>query len=112
MRVSKIMNNKSLQKKIFPHLSTEFKTINPTNNKFLKEFETFSPEKIENVLESSLKAYESWRKVPLKDRLKKMEKLIDKFEAHKDELGKLITLESVLLIFNYRVKPLQIPKEK
>lgn len=98
MKVSKIINNKSLQHKIFPHKPTDFKFINPVNNKFIKEFNLYSDEQIEKVLENSKEAFKKWRILPLKERLKKMEKLADKLESYKEELGILITQESVKYI--------------
>lgn len=95
MKISKIINNQALHKRIFPYGSTEFRSINPYNNKLIKEFDVYPEEKIEKILENSNKAYDTWRKKSLKERLEHMKKLADQFEKHKEELGKLITMESV-----------------
>lgn len=96
MRISKIIHNRGLQKQIFQFDRSEFQSINPANNQLIKKFEQFGKDKVEEILANSTNSYKKWRILPLSDRLNKFEKLAENFEKRKDELAKLITVETVI----------------
>lgn len=68
-------------------------TVNPATGKILKTFKPASQTEIERSLRKSEKAFKSWGKLEVADRLKLIKQLADHLEKHKHDHAKLITLE-------------------
>lgn len=98
MKVSSLIKNKDLLKKIFPYDQTKFLTINPFNNEKLAEFPYDTNEQTNKIINSSFEAYKLWKNISLDKRLEKMENLSNSFIKHKENLAQLITLEMVLFV--------------
>ncbi len=75
-------------------LTTTIKSVNPTNLGTLAEVPVTSNGAIAAAIEASHKAYERWSNLPLKIRLSKIENFQRLLIKQKDEIAKLITLES------------------
>jgi acyl-CoA reductase-like NAD-dependent aldehyde dehydrogenase len=95
MKISKIIKNTNLLKKIFPYNPTDFQTIDPVNNKFIKRYDSDTKDKIKEKIENSQKSFQEWRKKNIDQRLEKFKNLATNLEKNKDELSKIITLEMV-----------------
>jgi len=69
------------------------KSINPYNNQVLKEYTSYSTEKLEQMLQQSEQTFKQWRKTSFAERKKLMLKAAEVLNSTKQELGKLISLE-------------------
>ncbi len=74
------------------------KTVNPFNNKTIKNFEEFSDEKVDQKLETAHKAFAKWRAEPVETRSKLLKNVAKLIRERKQELAELITLEMGKLI--------------
>ncbi|KAJ9099108.1 hypothetical protein QFC21_003987 [Naganishia friedmannii] len=68
-------------------------TISPIDQKPVLTRPLQTEEQLDHVIAESVKAYKSWRKVPLDDRLKIAEQWMTEFEKLKDVLAEEITLQ-------------------
>lgn len=73
--------------------SSPIKTVNPFNNKVVKEFGVMAPEEIEACINAADQAYRSWRRTSFAERRGILQKVAEIMRNRKDELGKLATLE-------------------
>lgn len=73
-------------------LST-YQTINPATGELGKEFATATDTEIEEAVNSSHKAFDSWQRVPIEDRAAMMNRAGELMHERKTELANLITLE-------------------
>ncbi len=71
----------------------KYSTVNPATNKLEKEFAFESQEDIIKKIEKANAGFQEWRKVPLADRITRMNKVADLMEAKAEEFGKMATLE-------------------
>ena len=71
----------------------QFKSINPYNNEVVGEYTGLTSEELNGKLELSNKAFQSWKKVPLAQRTKLMEKAGQVLRDNVEEYAKMITLE-------------------
>ncbi|RXJ44403.1 NAD-dependent succinate-semialdehyde dehydrogenase [Gelidibacter gilvus] len=74
-------------------MSTIIKTVNPFNNKPIKEYETHTSEQLTRILENSKKAFHTWRQTAIKERCRLLINMAQILEDDKEDLAKLITLE-------------------
>jgi succinate-semialdehyde dehydrogenase/glutarate-semialdehyde dehydrogenase len=66
---------------------------NPATGEVVKTFEEISDQELQDKLAKAAKAFEAWKRTSFKDRAKLFMKLADYLQTHKDEMGKLSTLE-------------------
>jgi succinate-semialdehyde dehydrogenase/glutarate-semialdehyde dehydrogenase len=71
----------------------EIKSINPYNGKVLNTYTELSDKQLVQKLEKSSKAFEKWRKVPLKERASLMKNAGQVLRENVEEYAKMITLE-------------------
>lgn len=67
------------------------KVISPTSQELLFEVPALSQEQIDSALEASVKAFQSWKRVPVSKRVEIMNKFCDLFEQKKDKVASSIT---------------------
>lgn len=70
-----------------------FSTINPSNNNTIKDYEEFSPETIQNILEKANSIYKDWKNTNFSYRSLLMKKAAAILRSRKEEFGKLMTTE-------------------
>lgn len=68
-------------------------SINPLNNKVLKEFEAHSDAQIEEVLQTADSTYRKWRKFSFEERSKLMHKAADVLRSNKNKYAQIMTDE-------------------
>lgn len=66
---------------------------NPATGEVLKTFEEITDAELEQKLSKAAEAFESWKKTTIEERAKLFIKLSDYLIEHKEELGKLSTIE-------------------
>lgn len=71
----------------------EFKSTNPYNGEVIGRYNTISKEELTGKLESSGKAFKSWRNVPLDERCRLMKKAGQVLRDNLEEYATIITLE-------------------
>ena len=71
----------------------EFATIDPATNKVEKKYGFDSKEVLEQKLEKANTAYAAWRKLSIKERGEKIEKVAQLMEERKDEFAATLTKE-------------------
>ncbi|HUH26992.1 NAD-dependent succinate-semialdehyde dehydrogenase [Gelidibacter sp.] len=74
-------------------MSTIIKTVNPFNNKPLKEYEPHTSEEIDHILQNSQKAFLTWRNTTINERCRLLNNMAQILEDDKEDLAELITLE-------------------
>jgi len=68
-------------------------SINPASGEVIEEFEPFSPQQIDEALNTASTAYQSWRKTSFAERSALFRQLATYLRAHKTELGRIASLE-------------------
>jgi len=68
-------------------------SINPATGEVIEEFEPFSPQQIDEALNTASTAYQSWRKTSFAERSALFRQLATYLRAHKTELGRIASLE-------------------
>ncbi|WP_107038184.1 NAD-dependent succinate-semialdehyde dehydrogenase [Brumimicrobium mesophilum] len=71
----------------------EFKTINPYNGEEIAVYQSISKEELAAKLDNSQKAFETWKKVPLKERCSLLRNVGKLLLENVEEYAKMITLE-------------------
>lgn len=69
------------------------KSINPANNKLIREYEEYDYSKIESILQKSEHAFAEWKNVSWKDRAQLMTEVARLLRLHKSEFARLMTEE-------------------
>ena len=69
------------------------KSINPTTEKVLKEYDYISFEELENKIQTANKSFKKWKQISFQERKKYMKNLSEVMSQKKEELAKLDTLE-------------------
>ncbi len=69
------------------------KSINPATQEVIGETPVTTPQELQKIVENSKKAFESWRNVPMKERVIYAWKLADLLLQKKDEIALLTTRE-------------------
>lgn len=69
------------------------RSINPTTEEVLAEFEEFTPEHIDTVLREAQQAFGQWRRTSFKERAALMRRAASYLRGHKERLAGLITAE-------------------
>ena len=95
MRISNIIKDKQLFKRIFPYNVTDYASINPKNNVIEERFGFHSSNEIQKQLKNSYLSFLDWKETPLEKRLEKMNNLAITLENNKETLAKVITKEMV-----------------
>jgi succinate-semialdehyde dehydrogenase / glutarate-semialdehyde dehydrogenase len=72
---------------------TEYKVVNPATNQIEREFATATDAEIEQVLERSARAYQSWRTTAKDERAKVLLRVAELYQERMGELAALITRE-------------------
>ncbi|HWZ02276.1 MAG TPA: NAD-dependent succinate-semialdehyde dehydrogenase [Mucilaginibacter sp.] len=73
--------------------TSPIKTVNPFNNKVVKEFDVMTHEQINEKIELADSAFQNWKKTPLVKRAQMLHQVAQILRNRKEELGKLATLE-------------------
>lgn len=73
-------------------------TTNPYTNKVEKSFEPLTDAQLEQKIATAHKAYQTWKKTPITERAKYLQKVSDIMLERKHELAQLITTEMGKLI--------------
>ena len=68
-------------------------TINPTNNTLVKSFEKMNDEKVSELVRTSEKVYQEWRKTTLKHRAELLLNTANVLRSNKDKYAEIMTLE-------------------
>jgi succinate-semialdehyde dehydrogenase / glutarate-semialdehyde dehydrogenase len=71
----------------------EFKSINPYNGKEIAVYTEHTEEQVNNILEKSQAAFESWREVPIKERCKLLVNAAGLLRKNVDKYAETMTLE-------------------
>ncbi|MAG91065.1 succinate-semialdehyde dehydrogenase [Candidatus Woesearchaeota archaeon] len=71
----------------------KFKTINPTTEEIISEYETISKEGALSIAKSCHDSYKKWKNVDISERSKLFRKLAEVLRKNKDEYAKLMTTE-------------------
>ena len=66
-------------------------SYNPANNELLGQIKVTSTNEIENIVNNSKQAFESWGYLTLDERLSYISEVYEKIKSKKEELSKLIT---------------------
>ena len=69
------------------------KSINPFNGELIEEFEEFSSEKINSLVDDSAKAFLSWKRVSFEEKRVLMHRAADVLAGKKEKYGSIITTE-------------------
>ena len=72
---------------------SEFKVVNPATNEIEREFPAATDAEVEQVLERSARAYQSWRTSAKDERAKVLLRVADLYEERIADLAALITRE-------------------
>src|SRR5471030_425611 len=76
-----------------------YQTINPFNNKLIKEYQTHNDQQVEQTLDAAHALYKSdWGQGDMQQRLKVLHKLSDLMSSRVEELAKIISVEMGKLI--------------
>lgn len=82
-----------------------YQTINPFNNKLIKEYQTHNDRHVEQALETAHQLYKSdWAQGDIKQRLNVLHKLSDIISSRVEELAKGISIEMGKLIEQSRAE--------
>jgi acyl-CoA reductase-like NAD-dependent aldehyde dehydrogenase len=96
MKISQLIKDKLLLKRIFPfNVTTDYLSINPKNNVLEERFGFHSSAEIQKRIKNSYLSFLDWRETPLEKRLEKMHNLAVTLENNKEVLSKVITKEMV-----------------
>ncbi len=68
-------------------------SINPATNEVIKKFDEFSKEKVFEIIESTQKDYESWRKLSYAERSKYIFNVAETLRKNKRKYAEIMTLE-------------------
>ena len=74
-------------------MSSSIKTINPYNNKVLKDYKLHTTKELEEMVNIADDRFQKWRKVPIKERCRLLNNIAQILEDDKDEYAKMMTLE-------------------
>lgn len=102
MKISHLIENKSLISKLIPYNFSKFQTINPQNNWKEESFGYHERSEISKRIENSHKSFNNWKNYSLEKRLEKMNNLANTLELNKEMIAKVITTEMVTNIINKR----------
>jgi succinate-semialdehyde dehydrogenase / glutarate-semialdehyde dehydrogenase len=72
---------------------SEFKVVNPATNQTEREFPSATDAEVEQVLERSARAYQSWRTTGKDERAKVLLRVAELYKERSDDLAALITRE-------------------
>ena len=72
---------------------SEFKVVNPATNQTEREFAAATDAEVEQVLERSARAYQSWRTTGKDERAKVLLRVAELYKERSDDLAALITRE-------------------
>ncbi len=72
---------------------SEYKVVNPATNQVEREFPAATDAEIEQVLDRSARAYQSWRTTAKDERTKVLQRVAELYKERIDELAALITRE-------------------
>ena len=72
---------------------TEYKVVNPATNQTEREFAAATDAEVEQVLERSARAYQSWRTTAKDERTKVLRRVAELYKERIDDLAGLITRE-------------------
>ncbi len=79
-------------------------SINPYNNRIIKEYAEFSDDEVDIIISQTQKAFQTWRKTGIKHRKSLMRSVAGVLEDNKEELAVLITKEMGKLIQSSRAE--------
>lgn len=112
MKISHLIKDKTLLKKLFPFNVTDYISINPSNNVLEERFGFHSSQEIKKRIKNSYQSFLNWKETPLENRLEKMNNLTVILENNKEVLAKVITKEMVLISVIFRENQLLIQRLK
>ncbi|MFF1553181.1 aldehyde dehydrogenase family protein [Rhodococcus erythropolis] len=79
-----------------------YSTVNPANGEVIREFAPLTDEESRLILDCAQSAFESWRLVPVQDRVRILERIADLLEERGETLAHQICLEMGKLIAQAR----------
>lgn len=71
----------------------EFQSVNPYNNEQVEIFTALTEDELDEKLNKSLKAFESWKKVPIAERCQLIKNAGQVLRDHVEQYAKMMTLE-------------------
>ena len=95
MKISQLIKDKPLLKKLFPYSINDYLSINPKNNVLEEKYGFYSSSNIQKKIKNSHLSFLDWKETSLEKRLEKMNNLSITLEKNKDLLAKVITKEMV-----------------
>lgn len=98
MKISNIIKDKQLLKKIFPYDKNFYTSIDPINNQIIKQYDTDSSLLIQNKVKNSHFKFLDWRKKSIGYRLILMQNLAHNLNQNVKDLSETISKEMVKYI--------------
>ena len=80
------------------------KSINPANNRLIKEYDDYSVEKTAQIIEKTNTAFKIWRESAFDERAEKMHAAAEILRANKEEYARLMTMEMGKIIRESRAE--------
>ncbi|HEY1253032.1 MAG TPA: NAD-dependent succinate-semialdehyde dehydrogenase [Thermoanaerobaculia bacterium] len=74
-------------------MTTRIASVNPANGETLRVFEPHSAQEVERRVALAADAFPRWRAVPFAEKAERLTRAADLLDAHKQELGRVMTLE-------------------
>ena len=75
----------------------KFSSINPSNREHLGEVPLAEKEDVNRAVKAANQAFQDWSRMPIKERAGFLVNLADKLMEHRDELGLMDCVDSVML---------------
>ncbi|MBP2058043.1 succinate-semialdehyde dehydrogenase/glutarate-semialdehyde dehydrogenase [Lactobacillus colini] len=72
---------------------SKYESVNPYTNEVFKTYDNATDEQIEQALKTTHELYLNWRNQDISERAKLLAKVADSFEANRQEMAKIMTLE-------------------
>ena len=70
-----------------------FRSVNPANGEEIAAYPELTPDEIEAKLARAAAGFRSWRSTPLEERTALLSRIADRFEAEKERLARMASLE-------------------
>lgn len=68
-------------------------TVNPSTGEIVKTFEPITDQALDNKLNKAAKAFRQYQQIPIAQRAHWLQQAADRLEAHKEQYGRLMTVE-------------------
>lgn len=83
---------------------TRYAVINPSTGKLVQEYPTATDTQVQDALAAADKAFSTWRRSPLEDRVQLLHRVADLYAERRDELAAIVTREMGKPIFQAQIE--------